>query len=157
MDLEPLTDFMKETDPGLAEIIGRCLAKDPAHRPSAADVERKLERRQGPPTGGQPSKDQASLGKMVFRKRLPQILAGYVAFAWIGIEAASLFQSRDAIDDWLFWLTAETALFGFFAVSVIGGFHGERGRQSMPAAEKWLLSVLAVGWIGVSLWVLLRP
>ena len=157
VDLEPLTDFMKETDPGLAEIIGRCLAKDPAHRPSAADVERKLERRQGPPTGGQPSKDQASLGKMVFRKRLPQILAGYVAFAWIGIEAASLFQSRDAIDDWLFWLTAETALFGFFAVSVIGWFHGERGRQSMPAAEKWLLSVLAVGWIGVSLWVLLRP
>ena len=40
--LEPLADYLGDTDPELVDLIGRCLATEPSHRPSAADVERKL-------------------------------------------------------------------------------------------------------------------
>ena len=43
--------------------------------------------------------------------------------------------------------------FGFFAVSILGWFHGEKGRQTMPKVEKWLLWTLVVGWLAVAVWV----
>jgi hypothetical protein len=33
------------------------------------------------------------------------------------------------------------------AVAIAGWFHGRKGRQEMPAVEKWLLGALALGWV----------
>lgn len=157
VELSPLVEFMADTDPELAELIGRCLAKDPAHRPSAADVARKLAvEPPSSPHQGSESLTEVSLLRLLFKKRLPQIMGAYVAGAWIAVEAASEFQNRGSIREWLFWVTAVTALFGFFAVSVVGWFHGEKGPQRMPKVERWLLGVLGVGWVVSSIWVLAR-
>ncbi|NNM05851.1 MAG: protein kinase, partial [Gemmatimonadetes bacterium] len=146
--LAPLADFLKETDPELVELIGSCLAADPSHRPSASDVERRLQgdRR----TRVQNKVDEivdVSVPRLIFKKRLPHILGPYVAGSWIGVEAAGEFQTRGVVPEWLFWFIVVSVVFGFFAVSVVGWFHGEKGRQRMPMAEKWLLSAIGVGWV----------
>jgi hypothetical protein len=155
--LAPLADFLHDTDPELVELIGVCLATDPAHRPSAADVERKLQGDRRSPTQQKvDSLVEVNLGKLLFRKRLPQLLAAYIAGGWISVDAASDFESRGVVPEWLFWLIVVSVVFGFFGVSVIGWFHGEKGRQTMPTVEKWLLSALAMGWIVTGVWIVLN-
>ena len=155
--LEPLADFLEETDPELVELIESCLATNPAHRPSAADVERKLAGdRRSPVEIRVDELVEINLGKLFLKKRLPQIMGAYVAGGWIAIDAASDFQSRDVVPEWLFWLIVTTVICGFFGVSVVGWFHGEKGRQVMPKVEKWLLWMLGVGWIVAGIWVVIQ-
>ena len=154
--LEPLADFLRDTDPELAEIISSCLATDPAHRPSADDVERKL-------TGDRRSSAQkrvdelveVNVGKLILKKRLPQMLGAYIAGAWLSVEAAMAFNGWRPTA-WLIPLVVTSLPFGFVAVSILGWFHGERGRQSVPTVEKWLLWTLLVGWVGAGIWVVFR-
>ena len=152
--LEPLADYLADTDPTLVDIIGRCLALEPTHRPSAADVERKLagDRRFSGDKGIE-RLTEVSLFKLLFSKRLPQILGTYIAAAWLGLEAVDQFETRGLIPEWIYSLWLVSIPFGFLAVSILGWFHGERGRQKMPTVEKWLLWVLGVGWLAVAVWV----
>ncbi len=93
--LEPLADYLGDTDQDLVELIGRCLATDPAHRPSAGDVERKLSTRSGEPAMSKAERVmEVNLGNLIFRKRLPQILGGYLAAAWLAVESVEFFQTR---------------------------------------------------------------
>jgi len=152
--LEPLADYLGDTDAGLVDLIGRCLSMEPSHRPSAADVERKLagDRRV---SGGRDIDKlvEVNLFKLIFSKRLPQILGTYVAAAFLGLEAADQFEAREFIPEWIYPLWLTSIPFGFLAVSILGWFHGEKGRQEMPTVEKWLLGVLAVGWAVAAVWV----
>jgi serine/threonine protein kinase/DNA-binding SARP family transcriptional activator len=146
--LEPLGDYLRDTDPELADLVSRCLAIQPAHRPSAADLEKKLagDRRQT----GKLDFDkmvEVNLVKLLFSKRLPQILGAYVAGSWIAVELVSEFETRGHLPTKAFWLTNVTVVFGFLAVSILGWFHGAKGRQEMPRAEKGLLGIVAVGWV----------
>lgn len=156
VDLTAFAAFMRDQDRPLMDLITRCLAKDPTHRPSAADVQRKLSEERRASLGENFNQlTEVNLGKLLFRKRLPQFLGAYVAGGWIAVEAAGMFQNRGLVPEWLFWLTAVSVVFGFFAVSVVGWFHGEKGRQKMPAVEKWLLGVLALGWVVSCSWVVI--
>ena len=155
VELKPLAEYLQDTDPELAELIGHLLAKDPAHRPSAGDVERKLlgDRQHAAEKGG-PGDAERRLGRLVFRKRLPHILGAYLAAGWLAVEAVDHFATREILPIELYWLTVVSTPIGFLAVSIVGWFHGERGRQEMPIVEKWLLWVLAVGWIAAVVWVM---
>jgi len=97
--------------------------------------------------------DDISLLKVIFHKRLPQILGAYIAGGWIAVEAAIALNGWKPTD-WLIPLVVTSLPFGFFAVSIVGWFHGEKGRQRMPSVEKWLLWTLGVGWVGACLTVL---
>lgn len=153
--LEPLADYLGDSDPELAKLIGRCLATDPAYRPSAGDVERTLAGDRRATAGDKfDQMVEANLGKLIFRKRLPQILGAYIAGAWIGVEIISEVQTRALVPEWLFWLASVSAVFGFFAVSILGWFHGEKGRQTMPKVERWLLWTLGVGWVATAVWMI---
>ncbi len=155
--LAPLADFLKETDPELVELIRTCLAMDPAHRPSAADVEKRLlGDRRSPVQKKVDEIVEVSIPKLIFKKRLPQLLAAYVAGGLAAVEVSSDFQSRGNLPEWFFRFIVVSVVFGFFAVSVLGWFHGEKGRQKMPLVEKWLLSTIGVGWVAAVVWAVAR-
>jgi len=115
VDLKPLVEFLEETYPELVHLIRRCFAKDPAHRPSAADLER-VDCREG----------RARVQEQGLDIRL-------VVWPHLGFRGV--------------WL---------FAVSVLGWFHGEEGRQTMLTVEKWLFWMLGVVWVAVAAWVMAR-
>jgi hypothetical protein len=46
-----------------------------------------------------------------------------------------------------------TIPFGFLAATILGWFHGTKGRQRMPKLEKWLLGLLAMGWALSLVWL----
>ncbi len=155
--LEPLEDFLGDADPELVELIGQCLATDPAHRPRAADVELRLsEDRRSPAQKKVDELVEVNILKLLLKKRIPQLLGTYIAGGWIALEAAWGWEVRGG-PEWLDPVVSNSLPFGFLATSIIGWFHGEKGRQKMPSVEKWLLWTLAVGWVATMAWTLFRP
>lgn len=154
VDLGPLAEYLGETDRGLVELIEQCLAADPSHRPRAADIEGRLSgERRVPETRRLERITKTSLVSLVFQKRLPQILGAYVAGGWIVYEAALALEERKEIS-WHWPLVEVSLLFGFLTASVFGWFHGEKGQQRVPRVEKWLLGVIAAGWLAAMIWEL---
>ncbi len=155
--LEPLAEYLGEVDPELVELIEQCLAEDPSHRPRAADIEERLSReRRSPETRKLDRITETSLVRLVFQKRLPQILAAYVAGGWFVFKSAQAMEPRGA-STWVSSLVEVSVLFGFLAASVLGWFHGEKGHQPVQRVEKWVLGVLATGWVVAVIWALSGP
>jgi len=149
-DLEPLRDHMGTSDADLVDLIARCLTPNPAHRPSAADIERRCEERvkqQEDDVSSDVWMGSWGPAAALFEKRLPQILAAYVVGSWGILE----FTQYLAEEGFLVPAAEDVVLlsipFGFLAVSILGWFHGKKGRQEMPLVEKWLLGLLVVGWV----------
>jgi serine/threonine protein kinase len=135
-------------DRRLVDLIIRCLAKNPAHRPGAADIEQRLkedEREIRKSRGQQP--EPSSPWRLLWERRLPQILGGYSAGAWLAAEATSELEGRDLLPEPAFLLVLVSVPFGFLAVTILGWYHGRKGRQKMPSAERWLLGLVAVLWL----------
>ncbi len=154
--LAPLEDFLGDRDPELVELVGQCLATDPAHRPSAADVERRLTGdRRSPAQQKVDNLVQVNLLKLLLKKRIPQLLGTYIAGGWIALEATWGWEGRGG-PVWLDPVVSNSLPFGFLATSIVGWFHGEKGRQRMPTVERWMLWVLAVGWVATIAWTLFR-
>jgi serine/threonine protein kinase len=151
--LEPLAAYLGDTDPELVELIGQCLALDPSHRPRAADIEMRLSgKRELPDINSLDRITETNLIRLVFQKRLPQILGAYVAGGWILVEAALVIDDRAGPAwGWVFPFVELSLIFGFFAASIFGWFHGEKGQQPVKKVEKWLLGALATGWIVASI------
>jgi|GEM_PF-584560 len=149
-DLEPLRDHMGAPHPDLVDLVARCLAPNPAHRPSAADIERKGEERV------RQLEDDASsdawMGSwgpvaVLFEKRLPQILAAYILGSWGILEFTQYLVEEGYLVPVAEDLILFSIPFGFLAVSILGWFHGKKGPQEMPPVEKWLLVAVGVGWV----------
>lgn len=149
-DLEPLRDYIGASDPDLVDLIERCLAMDPTHRPSAADISRKCEERAHQEEAGGPD---VLMGppdpvRALFERRLPQILVAYILGGWGILEFTQYLVSNTYLPEVAEPLVLFTIfVFGFLAVTILGWFHGKKGRQDMPTMEKWLLGILAAGWV----------
>jgi len=144
--LEEYAGAWDPVDRRLVDLIVRCLAKNPGHRPTAADIVRKLKQDERDAARIRTAKsDEINPFKLLWQKRLPHILGGYVAAAWMTIEIT---QYSETFVNWppLEILVLTTLVWGFFAVSILGWFHGTKGRQRMPRVEKWLLGILAMSW-----------
>lgn len=149
----PLQELRSDVPAPLADLLRRCLAKEPKHRPSARDVVRALE-----PAGSVPS-DTAGGGEdvdlqAIVRKRVPQIVL--LTFG----AGVTLLGVTDALEDLLFedamLLTVVFVVAAVIASAVIAWFHGEKGRQSAPAIEYVLLALIAAGWLAVTGMILVR-
>ncbi|MDH5590746.1 MAG: serine/threonine protein kinase [Gemmatimonadota bacterium] len=149
-----LAALRPDADPELADLLLRCLNKQPTHRPAAADVARILGGRADPGAAGSrnvsPTDDP--LGEIV-RRRVPAIVLSAV------VVGAGLIAFVDNIDDLLppsaKPLSIVFSAAGVLASAVIAWFHGERGRQAAPFLEYLLLALVAVAWLAISAWVLL--
>jgi serine/threonine-protein kinase len=146
-----LRELRADAPAELADLLRRCLAKQPKHRPSAKDALRALE------PGGAPGAASASraadtpgpgdLAELV-QRRVPQI----VLFTLGG--GVTLIGLSDAMED---LLPAETKLLtvifvvaAVLASAVIAWFHGQKGRQRAPATEYVLLGLIGIVWLVVS-------
>lgn len=154
MSREPrhLGDSRPDVPPEVAELLRRCLAKEPRHRPSARDAARVL--RGGDGLGGDPASGSSSDSLDVeglIKRRVPQIV---LLTLGVGI---TLLGVADALENLLppqtMLLTVVFVVASVVASGVISWFHGEKGRQEAPAIEYVLLGLIALGWLVVSVMV----
>jgi len=144
MDPRDLTAFRPDVDPQLADLLVRCLAREPRHRPSAKEAIRVL--KGGAATGD--SADTAGDLAEVVRRRVPQIVlvTTGVAVTLIGLSDAM----EEMLPDNVKLLTVILAVAAIVASGVVGWFHGEKGKQRAPTIEYLLLGLVAAAWLVVS-------
>lgn len=144
-----IRELRTDVDADTAGLLLRCLARQPKHRPSAADVVRALGGG-GSATGPAAASAPDDLTELV-KRRVPQIV---LLTAGAGITLIGL---ADALEDLLpansKLLTVVFVVAAVIASAVIGWFHGEKGRQRAPAVEYLLLSLIGLGWLVVTVWV----
>ncbi len=148
-----LRELRPDVPQPLAELLRRCLAREPLHRPSARDAIRALNGLASPNardsvrTAAGDGAGDSDIAKLL-RRRVPQIVL-LVAGA-----GAGLIQLADAMEDLLppktKLLTVIFAISSVAASAVIAWFHGERGRQQMQSLEYLLLGLIGLGWLVAS-------
>jgi eukaryotic-like serine/threonine-protein kinase len=144
---------VRELRPGVpdevADLLRRCLAKQPKHRPSAKDVVRALE--PNAPAGaaaGQPGTSADDPAELV-RRHVPQIVLFTVGIGVGLIGLANAMESLLPADSML--LTVIFVVAAVLASAVISWFHGQKGRQRAPAIEYLLLGLITLAWLAVSI------
>lgn len=138
---------------GVADLLKRCLTREPKHRPSAADAHRILVgnvAEAGPLAGS--VEDPMNLDE-ILKRNLPRIV-GFASATGLGlIGLAGTLADLQVLPRWLFLLTLPFAACGVMAATVIAWFHGERGRQQSNVLEWLLLSLIGVAWLMISAWI----
>ena len=142
----------------IADLLKRCLNREPKHRPSAADVVSVLA---GDPSGaaaGGPTSggvEEAADFQQLIRRRVPQVV---IITGGAGLGLMSLMNELTAdqqlLDPIWYRLTLPFVACGLAAATVIAWFHGERGKQQTNVLEWVLLSVIGVIWFSISAWMI---
>jgi hypothetical protein len=146
-----------DIDPAVADLLRRCLNREPKHRPSAADAARVLggeaaDRSEGR-TGTGGVEDPVDFQEIV-RRRVPHIVVLAAGAGFALMQLTSQFVEMDIVPLVMYRLTLAFVAAGVVAATVVAWFHGERGRQEASVIEWVLLSVIAVIWVGASGWIL---
>jgi serine/threonine-protein kinase len=151
-----LKELRPDAPAELAQLLRRCLAKQPQHRPSAKDVARALEGPAAPGAAVSPgttsTPGSVDLEELV-RRRVPHIVLFTVGFGVVLIGLA------DAVDEYFpdgfKLLVVIFAVAAVLASAVIAWFHGEKGKQRAPAIEYVFLGLITVLWLVVSVMTVL--
>jgi serine/threonine-protein kinase len=144
-----LIDVRSDVEPNIARVLRRCLDKDPKQRPSASDVSRALE---GVWQLSSFDEGREQIKTLIGRKRMTQVVGtGLVASGFIAGGVATLSEQYESMPSWAFTESLATGVAITLASTVIGWFHGEKGRQEAPAIEYVALSVIVLAWLTASL------
>jgi serine/threonine-protein kinase len=167
-DPRPLQDLRSGVDADLANLLGRCLNKDPKRRPTAEDIVRMLGVSPGagpaaaggvgsgaPGAGaGFSSDDPVDLQELV-KRRVPQIVLIALGLGWGMMTLMDQLVDRGILGDVFYELTLPFVAAGVAVSTVIAWFHGEKGKQSSSLLEWVLVSVIVMVWLAVSAWILI--
>lgn len=154
-DPRDLRTLRPDVDPGLADLLRRCLAREPKHRPSAKDIARLLAPLSeggsgaGGPRGGGEAADLHELVK----RRVPQIVLIATGTGWGLMTFMDQLVDREVVDAVFYQLTLPFTACGIAAAAVIAWFHGARGKQSTSLLEYLLLAAIAAVWVALSAWI----
>ena len=153
----PLTELRAGADEDLEDLLTRCLAKEPRHRPSAAEVARRL--RASPGSDERAAEGQGGHSRGVLagltERRLPQIVLAYGAVGWGMLELTSQLVERGILPEVLYQLVLVAAATGLPAVLTGAWFHGKKGHQEFEPVEYWVFGGLAFVWLAVSTIILI--
>lgn len=143
-----------DIDPEVADLLKRCLNREPKHRPSAADAARILGGVRQGETSSPSTRDVGDIQKLV-KRRVPQIvaMAGAAGLGLMGLTSQLV--EMEIAPLVVYRLTLPLVACGVVAATVIAWFHGERGKQDSPVVEWVLLGVLGAIWVGLSAWILI--
>ena len=151
----PLAEMRPDADPRVADLLLRCLAREPKHRPSASDVARVL-------SGEAPSASLAAHGsgsveeaadlQQLIKRRVPQIVFLSIVGGYGLLSVIETILGNESI---VFMLALPFVGCAVAAANVIAWFHGERGKQEASVLEWIMLSVIGVIWITVSAGILI--
>lgn len=123
-------------DPVLGELLSRCLVKEPARRPRAAEIAQRLEAGEDDPAGESDGSGAATrLPEHPFldlfprsvvdfveelrRRRVYQVTAGYLVASFVVLEASQLVLSGLGGPPWVFSALAVVAVTGLPVVAVV--------------------------------------
>lgn len=138
-------------DPLLADLIQRCLAREPAARPKPRSIAHRL--RAG--TGSSPAALHPALPLPAWVERSWNALAYRRVPQWVGATAAAGMVLLGIADEAgergmpqvLFTATLATMIPAVLAAAVLAWFHGARGDQRFAKAELLILVVIVAGWL----------
>ncbi len=151
---QPLQQLRPDVDPDLAQILEKCLEKDPKKRPTAEYLVRLLGQEGDREATAAGSSGEGNILSSLLHRRLPQVVvaAGAVGF---GVEAfANNLADRGIIPEMAYRFILNTLVFGVLAAMVVGWHHGAKGKQRVPVIEIILLALIVVAWALVALfWV----
>lgn len=153
---EPLSRRGVFVNEELTDLLKRCLAKTPGHRPTAGDVVRALSGGSEGASGRRASDGDEGVFHSLGRRKLLQWVGGAAAVGWGLLQAVDQLDQQELIPPVLYPLTLAFVVTGVLATGVVAWFHGEKGEQRAPVLEVWILAFLAVAWIAVSVVVLIR-
>ena len=148
-----IRDLRSDVPDDVADLLQRCLSREPNHRPRAADVVRILSApapaSPGQTMGGRADPESGDIAELI-KRRVPQVVGLAIV---VGVGAVSLMAELVGAYGWpqfVLDFTIATAVAGFFSSAVLAWFHGEAGRQQAPMIEFVLLGVIGVGWLVAS-------
>lgn len=143
-DPPDLLNINPMVDPDLADVVRRCLAKEPKRRPMVSDLTRLLG---GKGAGEVPPASGPLASLEVMKRRIPQLVAAAVAAGAVILGGADQLTDRGIIPNVSYPLALTFVIHGVLATAVISWFHGARGEQRVTVLEIVALSVLAASWI----------
>jgi len=150
-----LRQVRPDIDPAVADLLKRCLNREPNHRPSAADAARVLsgEASAGSLANTSGSVEESADLQQLIKRRVPQIvfLASGTAAGFVGF-VHTLYES-ETIPRVFFDLSLPLAACAVAAATIVAWFHGEAGKQDANVLEWIMLSVIGVIWITISVWI----
>jgi serine/threonine-protein kinase len=134
----------------LADLLVRCLSREPNHRPRAADVVRILTSPGQTGSGEAASSPAPDDVAELIKRRVPQIvgLAAGGGVTLVGLTAA-VWEVYD-LPRWVPGLSINVAVAAVLAAAVIGWFHGEEGRQEATTKEFALLGLIGAAFLVAS-------
>jgi serine/threonine protein kinase len=151
----PISRIRPGVSSDLEDLLLRCLARQPTHRPRAEDVVKRLEA-WGTADGA--SSGLAETGDLLLmKKRVPQIVLSTLAAGVTLVGLVGTLEQMNRLPTGAFDHAINLSIFSLFASFVIAWFHGEKGDQVSPLLERWILGVIGAGWLGVTVLLLLRP
>jgi serine/threonine protein kinase len=144
----PLLSLRPDAGQDLADLLERCLAKEPGQRPSAAFLAKAV-RGEVSPTGTPPTHVPGGSGVVsdLVGRRMPQVVVvtGVVGYALL--QFVDMQTDRGLFADWAYRLALITFIYGVIASAAIAWFHGKKGRQKISPLEIVILGVLIIAWV----------
>jgi serine/threonine protein kinase len=149
-----MAELRPDLDAGTAQLIERCLAKDPNRRPRAHDLAARLA---APDTGSFPAAlPHGSQGPMaeflteLKRRRVYQVAVGYGAFAVAVLGATEALHGAWDFDQRIYQIIATTVLAGFPIALALAWIYditatGIQRTDSSPRARYGVLKWVALG------------
>jgi serine/threonine-protein kinase len=148
-----LSELRDGVDRDLQQLLERCLAKDPDHRPSAADAARRLSESAATPAHG--TQISKGLASDLLERHLPQIVVITAAGAWAILEIVNQLVERTILPLIAYQLALVAVVTAIPAVLVGSWFHGKKGHQKLSRIEYWVFAALALVWLAVSTAILI--
>jgi serine/threonine protein kinase len=144
-----LKQLRPDIDAPVADLLKRCLNREPKHRPSAA-------RAVGTLGGDGTEADDTSLDlQELIKRRVPQFVIGAGAAAIGLLTFTSMLVQMGTLGDVWWDLSLPLAACGFVGAAVVAWFHGERGKRKASVVEFALLGAIGVVWLSISAWILI--
>ena len=155
----PLKNLKPDVDPKFAELLEKCLAKEPGHRPSAGFLARAFKGEVGGATGpgSVTAPADQDLLQDVLKRRLPQIVVATTVVLYALLQFVDILTDRGRVSDDVFQIALNTFGCGIAASGVGAWFHGKKGRQRVQPLEVTLYAVIAVVWVALGVYVFLKP
>jgi len=83
-------------------------------------------------------------------RRVFRYVVAYGAMSWAALEAIDQLVGNGLLPAVVYRAVLTLVLCGFPGALIVSWFHGAKGRQQMPAIEKWLLAGVAVFALGMT-------
>lgn len=141
-----LRSLRPDVDPDLADIVQRCLAKDPQQRPSANSVARALS--VGPPDSPI-EQEPAGLFARLVERRVLHWGAAYLAGGWGLVELSDMLEGIGVLGSAAVELSLISYVLGVPVVFVLAWYHGRAGPQRVTRLEYILLGGVLAIWFGL--------